>query len=81
MTLGTLADKLLLGQKFLEEIEVLLREKRQVIFQGPPGTGKTYVAQALANCLAGGTQQSGYGSAVPPFLCLRGFRAGLSSHD
>ena len=52
-TLGTLADKLLLGQKFLEEIEVLLREKRQVIFQGPPGTGKTYVAQALANCLAG----------------------------
>ena len=32
---------------------MLLYEKRQIIFQGPPGTGKTYVAQALANCLAG----------------------------
>ena len=52
-TLKTLTDELLLGQEFLEEIEVLLREKRQIIFQGPPGTGKTYVAQALANRLAG----------------------------
>ena len=52
-TLRTLTDDLFLGQEFLEEIEVLLREKRQIIFQGPPGTGKTYVAQALANCLAG----------------------------
>ena len=32
---------------FLENISILLKEKRQVIFQGPPGTGKTYVAQAL----------------------------------
>lgn len=38
---------------FLQEIETLLKDKRQIIFQGPPGTGKTYVAQALANCLAG----------------------------
>ena len=38
---------------FLEDITVLLDDKRQVIFQGPPGTGKTYVAQALAHCLAG----------------------------
>ena len=38
---------------FLEEIESLLEEKRQVIFQGPPGTGKTFVARALAKHLAG----------------------------
>ncbi len=37
----------------LRRIERLLDEKRQVIFQGPPGTGKTYVARALAACLAG----------------------------
>ena len=44
---------MLLDVDFLENIEVLLDEKRQVIFQGPPGTGKTYVAQKLAACLAG----------------------------
>ena len=38
---------------FLQEIELLLEDKLQVIFQGPPGTGKTYVAQKLANHLAG----------------------------
>ena len=48
-----LAKRLHLTAGFLKEIETLLEEKRQVIFQGPPGTGKTYVAQALANCLAG----------------------------
>ena len=42
-----------LSSDFLEEIEVLLNDKLQVIFQGPPGTGKTYVAQELASCLAG----------------------------
>ncbi len=51
--LQTLSDELLLNAEFLDEIEKLLDDKRQVIFQGPPGTGKTYVAQALANCLAG----------------------------
>jgi len=50
--LEALADELLLDVEFLGEIEVLLMDKRQVIFQGPPGTGKTYVAQALANYLA-----------------------------
>ena len=43
-----LADELLLDVGFLEEIEILLDEKPQIIFQGPPGTGKTYVAQKLA---------------------------------
>ncbi len=51
--LHALADDLLLDHECLEEIDSLLDDKRQVIFQGPPGTGKTYVAQALANCLAG----------------------------
>ncbi len=52
-SLHALADELLLPLNFLEEICTLLEDKHQVIFQGPPGTGKTYVAQALANCLAG----------------------------
>ena len=54
-TLQALAEELLLNDStvpFLEEIETLLYDKHQVIFQGPPGTGKTFVAQALANCLA-----------------------------
>ena len=51
--LNELANELLLDVGFLEEIKILLNEKRQIIFQGPPGTGKTYVARALAECLAG----------------------------
>ena len=51
--LYTLADELLLPVSFLQNIERLLTDKRQVIFQGPPGTGKTYVAKQLAECLAG----------------------------
>ena len=51
--LNGLADKLFLTGEFLEEINALLEEKKQVIFQGPPGTGKTYVAQAMARHLAG----------------------------
>ena len=52
-SLSELADSLLFPLSFFSEIETLLMDKRQIIFQGPPGTGKTYVAQALANCLAG----------------------------
>ena len=51
--LPSLADRLLLTTDFLREIKTLLNDKKQVIFQGPPGTGKTYVAQALAEHLAG----------------------------
>ena len=51
--LTTLADSLYLPSDFLEEINTLLEEKKQVIFQGPPGTGKTYVAQEFAQHLAG----------------------------
>ena len=56
-TLKALAEELLLSGKYLEEIKTLLDDKRQVIFQGPPGTGKTYVAQALAHCLAGESKE------------------------
>ena len=52
-TLAQLAEKLNLPVTFLKDIEQLLEDKRQVIFQGPPGTGKTFVAQELAQCLAG----------------------------
>ena len=51
--LQTLSKELTLPIKFLEDIKTLLKEKNQVIFQGPPGTGKTYVAQKLAEHLAG----------------------------
>lgn len=52
--LGPLADELLLPLGFLEEVEELLRDKRQIIFNGPPGTGKTYVARKLAERLVDG---------------------------
>ena len=51
--IGALAEHLYLPSPFLEEINTLLEDKKQVIFQGPPGTGKTYVAQELAQHLAG----------------------------
>ena len=52
--LQPLAAKTYLPVDFLQGIEQLLAEKRQVIFQGPPGTGKTFVARELARVLAGG---------------------------
>ena len=55
--LAALAKDLYLDAPFLEEIDALLKDKRQVIFQGPPGTGKTYVACALARHLAGADER------------------------
>ena len=55
--LKRLAADLHLPEDFLEGIEILLEEKRQVVFQGPPGTGKTYVARALARHLAGSEER------------------------
>ena len=57
MDFAALADKLYLPSEFLETINALLKEKKQVIFQGPPGTGKTYVAQELAQHVAGSKQR------------------------
>ena len=57
LSLGELADRLLLPSDFLTNIEMLLDDKRQVIFQGPPGTGKTYAARELADCLAGAKER------------------------
>ena len=57
MTLAELADDLTLPVDFLEEIQTLLDDKKQVIFQGPPGTGKTYVARELAAFLAGSRER------------------------
>ena len=56
-TLEELAGQLHLPVDFLQNIETLLKEKKQVILQGPPGTGKTYVAQKLARLLAGGRER------------------------
>ena len=52
-----LAKKLYLPADFLTEINTLLEDKQQVIFQGPPGTGKTYVAQELAEHIAGSPER------------------------
>ena len=51
-SLDELAEELMFPLEFLERVEKLLEDKRQVIFQGPPGTGKTYTAKKLAACLA-----------------------------
>ena len=55
--LVTLANELWLDVDFLENIQTLLEDKKQIIFQGPPGTGKTYVAQKLAEHLAGSKER------------------------
>ena len=55
--LPSLAGKLHLTLDFLDNIQTLLEDKKQVIFQGPPGTGKTYVAQKLAEHLAGSDER------------------------
>ncbi|MFA9430758.1 McrB family protein [Egicoccus sp. AB-alg2] len=51
--LAALSERLYLGDRFLPHVRQLLGMKPQVIFYGPPGTGKTYVAQRLAEAMAG----------------------------
>ncbi|MFJ9678876.1 AAA family ATPase [Streptomyces sp. NPDC101194] len=48
-----LAAKLLVGEEWLREVRDLLQDRQQLIFHGPPGTGKTYLAQHIAEHLAG----------------------------
>ncbi|MFG2005831.1 McrB family protein [Spirillospora sp. NPDC048911] len=53
-----LAEKVLVDLPWLEECVELLRDRPQLIFYGPPGTGKTYLAQELAQHLAGGRKEN-----------------------
>ena len=81
-SLRELADRLLLPSDFLTRIEALLDDKRQVIFQGPPGTGKTYVARALADCLAGAKERVRLVQFHPSYAYedfVQGFRPSLRS--
>ena len=80
VVLDDLADELHLPVSFLENIESLLDDKKQVIFQGPPGTGKTYVARALANHLAGSEDRVTLVQFHPSYAYedfVRGFRPSL----
>ena len=79
--LQALGRELHLHADFLEEIETLLEDKRQIIFQGPPGTGKTFVAQALANCLAGSEDRVTLVQFHPSYAYedfVRGFRPSIA---
>ncbi len=90
-TLANLANNLNLDIKFLEEIETLLDDKKQVIFQGPPGTGKTFVARKLAKHLAGADDRVSLVQFHPTFAyedfvqgyrpTLRGGQAGFELKD
>ena len=80
--LTSLAEELYLTEPsdFLENINTLLADKKQVIFQGPPGTGKTYVARELANHLAGSEDRVTFVQFHPSFAYedfVRGFRPAL----
>ena len=66
LDLPALADDLYLPTDFLQNIVSLLDDKLQLIFQGPPGTGKTYVAQKLANHLAGSPGTGSLSSSSTP---------------
>ena len=82
--LAVLAKELLLPADFLEKVNTLLREKRQVIFQGPPGTGKTYVAQKLAECLAGSKDRVTLVQFHPSYAYedfVQGFRPSLGGKE
>jgi uncharacterized protein (DUF2461 family) len=43
-----LVDDTFLDQDFLEDVQLLMHDKKQIIFYGPPGTGKTWVGQRFA---------------------------------
>ncbi len=80
--LHELAQELLLTEPgdFLHKIEMLLYDKGQVIFQGPPGTGKTYVAQKLAEHLAGSEERVALVQLHPSYAYedfVQGFRPTL----
>ncbi len=47
-TFAGLIDVTHLAEPRLQEINELLKDKKQLIFEGPPGSGKTYVAEKFA---------------------------------
>ena len=82
--LEMLAKELHFTADFLREIHILLNDKRQIIFQGPPGTGKTYIAQALAECLAGSADWVTLVQFHPSYAYedfVRGFRPSLNGEQ
>jgi energy-coupling factor transporter ATP-binding protein EcfA2 len=52
--LAEAAADLLVDREFLDEMVLLLEDKKQIVLYGPPGTGKTYLARRLARALAAG---------------------------
>jgi len=48
-----LARKLHMPQPWIQDVIDILQSRQQIVFYGPPGTGKTYLAQALADHVAG----------------------------
>ena len=80
--LPALANDLWLDDGFLKDIQTLLEDKKQVIFQGPPGTGKTYVAQKLAEHLAGSDERVTLVQFHPSYAYedfVQGFRPALAN--
>lgn len=75
--LTKLAEETYLTVEFLENIQTLLEDKKQVIFQGPPGTGKTYVAREMAKHLAGSKDRITFVQLHPSYAYedfVRGYR-------
>ncbi len=75
--LTKLVEETYLTQEFIENIQTLLKDKKQVIFQGPPGTGKTYVARKMAKHLAGSKDRITFVQFHPSYAYedfVRGFR-------
>jgi 5-methylcytosine-specific restriction protein B len=46
-----LAQRLHMGQEWLQELLDVLRERKQIVLYGPPGTGKTFLAREIASHL------------------------------
>ena len=75
--LTKLVEETYLTLEFIENIQTLLEDKKQVIFQGPPGTGKTYVARDMAKHLAGSKDRITFVQFHPSYAYedfVRGFR-------